>query len=243
MAQPPNAQTWDDESPEPAAEVHDEVAEHRLRRQAALAPEQRHPAVMSEPEREDYELRLDAYEVQLEDYRSRLESYAAQLDAAHHDGLTGTWLRHAGRQLLEEEMKRSERTGVALCIAFVDVDGLKRRNDAMGHAAGDQALISIARSLVVGLRGYDHVIRWGGDEFLCLLPGVVAAEAATRLNQVRDFLRAGAEQLSISIGIAQFQLGETVDALVGRADRALYGERAARRAAGPDAGRARHPLT
>jgi diguanylate cyclase (GGDEF)-like protein len=230
MSIPPSAETCAESLPEPAAVLRDEVAEHRVRRaQARQVPAQRPEHELSEPEREDYELRLDAYEVQLADYRSRLEAYAAQLDAAHHDGLTGAWLRHAGRQLLEEELQRAERTGVPLCIAFVDVDGLKERNDRLGHAAGDHALITIARALIVGLRGYDHVVRWGGDEFLCLLPGLTAPEAARRLEQARGFLVAGGQQLSISIGIAELQRGETVEQLVGRADRALYAGRAHRR--------------
>src|SRR5687767_10769558 len=87
----------------------DELAEHRVRTGRPV-PQQRPSApVLPEPEREDYELRLDAYEVQLAAYRARLDDYAAQLEAAHHDGLTGAWLRHAGRQLLEEELKRAAR--------------------------------------------------------------------------------------------------------------------------------------
>lgn len=230
MAISPGSEGFADDRTEPAAVLRDEVAEHRVRRALARPPTEQRPdqVQLSEPEREDYELRLDAYEVQLADYRSRLEAYAAQLDAAHHDGLTGAWLRHAGRQLLEEELQRADRTGVPLCIAFVDVDGLKVRNDRLGHAAGDQALITVTRSLIVGLRGYDHVIRWGGDEFLCLLPGLTEPEAARRLEQVRGFLAAGGQQLSISIGIAQLRQGETVEQLVGRADHALYARRALR---------------
>src|SRR5690242_19351407 len=105
--------TGDARSQEPV--LRDELAEHRVHRaKADLAA-----APLSEPEREDYELRLDAYEVQLEDYRARLADYASQLEVAHHDGLTGAWLRQAGRQLLKEEMQRAERAGAPLSIAFV----------------------------------------------------------------------------------------------------------------------------
>ena len=201
----------------------DELALHRARRGHQ---EQRRP--LSEPEREDYELRLDAYEVQLAEFRNRLAEYASQLEVAHHDGLTGAWLRHAGRQLLEEELKRADRHGTPLSIGFVDVDGLKAINDRMGHAAGDHALITVARALIVGLRGYDHVIRWGGDEFLCVLPGVAAEEATRRLRQAQGFLAAGGQRLAISVGVAERAVGETVDQLVGRADHALYVSRGRR---------------
>jgi diguanylate cyclase (GGDEF)-like protein len=220
-----------DPAHEPAAVLRDEVAEHRVRRASGgHLPQQRDvdAAGLSEPDREDYELRLDAYEVQLAAYRERLEEFAAQLEAAHHDGLTGTWLRHAGRQLLEEEVQRAARLDTPLSIAFVDVDGLKARNDRLGHAAGDHALVTIARALIVGLRGYDHVVRWGGDEFLCVLPGLTEPEASRRLQQVRGFLAAGVHGLTISVGIAERHSGETIDALVGRADRALYVSRGRR---------------
>ncbi|MBK5307066.1 MAG: GGDEF domain-containing protein [Frankiaceae bacterium] len=197
----------------------DQVAEQRQR------PAHNPVVVLTEPEREEYEQKLDAYEVMLAEYRSRSEEYDAQLEAAHHDGLTGAWLRHGGRQLLEEELRRADRHGTPLSIAFTDVDGLKARNDQFGHAAGDQALITVARALLVGLRGYDHVIRWGGDEFLCVLPGLTQDEAVRRMEQVRGFLAAGDPRLSISVGIAERETGEGLDALVTAADRALYSAR------------------
>jgi diguanylate cyclase (GGDEF)-like protein len=177
---------------------------------------------LSEREREEYELRLDSYEVKLAEYRARLEEVAGQLDAAHHDGLTGAWLRGAGRQLLEEELSRALRAGGTLSIAFVDVDGLKALNDRAGHAAGDHALITVARSLLVGLRGYDHVVRWGGDEFLCVLPGLTACEAGIRLAEAQRFVAAGTSSVTISVGVVECQAGDSADALVARADRALY---------------------
>jgi diguanylate cyclase (GGDEF)-like protein len=197
----------------------DELAAQRSRR---ALPRQRRTGPLAEPEREQYELAMDQYEVQLAEYRARLEEYAAQLEAAHHDGLTGTWLRHAGRQLLDEELMRSARNDTPLSIAFVDVDGLKARNDELGHAAGDRALVAVARALLAGLRGYDHVVRWGGDEFLCVLPGLTAAEAERRLQQARRDLARGPAGLGISVGVAERHAGESVEDLVARADRALY---------------------
>lgn len=200
----------------------DEVAQQRSRHHSRV-PHQRDGAPgLSEPDREDYELRLDAYELQLAEYRARLEALCVQLEVAHHDALTGTWLRHAGRQLLDEEVQRAGRLGTTVSVAFVDVDGLKQRNDTLGHAAGDRALVLVARSLLAGLRRYDHVVRWGGDEFLCVLPGVTRDEAARRVEQSRVLVSAAQDGLTISVGVAERRPGEPVDELVGRADRDLY---------------------
>jgi diguanylate cyclase (GGDEF)-like protein len=224
MSATPGFETNSPATPETAAVLRDELAEHRVRRaQADLAN-----APLSEPDREDYELRLDAYEVQLAEYRDRLADYASQLDVAHHDGLTGAWMRHAGRQLLEEELQRADRQGTPLSIAFVDVDGLKAINDGHGHAAGDHALITVARALIVGLRGYDHVVRWGGDEFLCVLPGLGETEAMRRVQQAQGFLAAAGHHVGVSVGVAERAAGETLEQLVRRADQALYASRGRR---------------
>lgn len=205
----------------PSGQARDEIADQRERKPRPPRPRQA-VARLSDSERERYELRIDAYQVQLAAYRAKLEEYAVQLQAAHHDGLTGTWLRHAGRQLLEEELQRSARDDTPLAIAFVDLDGLKARNDRHGHAAGDQALVTVARALLKGLRRYDHVVRWGGDEFLCVLPGLTQHETARRLAQARRLITAECPGLTISIGIAEKRPCEDADAFVSRADRALY---------------------
>ena len=203
----------------------DEVAEQRDRRaRAALAglPHQRTGAALSELDREEYEQRLDAYEVQLHEYRARLREYASQLEEAHHDGLTGTWVRHAGRQLLDNELLRAARSSAPLSIAFIDVDGLKALNDSEGHAAGDRALATVAEALLAGLRGYDHVIRWGGDEFLAILPGLTRPQAELRLEQARARMAEAPGSPRVSVGIAERCDREAADSLVARADQALY---------------------
>jgi diguanylate cyclase (GGDEF)-like protein len=199
----------------------DEVAEQRERRTFGVAqlPAQRAPESMAEADREQYELRMDAYEVQLAEYRALLRDATTQLEEAHHDGLTGAWLRRAGRRLLEQELLRAVRTDTPLSIAFVDVDGLKVLNDTQGHAAGDRALAHVARALLSGLRGYDHVIRWGGDEFLCVLAAVRHDEAVRRLEEARATLPAG---VSISLGVVERHAGESSEGLVARADAELY---------------------
>lgn len=218
MSVPPQANSPCDAGPASVAFGRDEIAEHRGRwsQRSPLPASRAVPrSALSDPEREQYELQLDAYAVLLAEYE-------VQLAAANHDGLTGVWLRHAGQQLLEKEVQRAGRLDTPLSIAFVDVDGLKTLNDNHGHAAGDHALLTISRALAVGLRGYDHVVRWGGDEFLCVLPGVREGETVRRMQQVRSSLAAGERGLKISVGTAERRTGENADALVARADRELY---------------------
>ena len=115
-------------------------------------------------------------------------------------------------------------------MAFVDVDGPKATNDALRHAAGDRLLVEVAQTLGRRLRSYDLVIRYGGDEFVCVLNGCPPAEAAVRMAEVNTALGASAEPGSVTIGIAQLQDGETADSVVARADQALYEARGSGRA-------------
>ncbi|MCW2608663.1 MAG: diguanylate cyclase [Frankiales bacterium] len=218
--------SWPQE--EPALSTRDQVAEHRDRRAPAghltQVPQQRLPT-LDEPDREQYERQLDDYQVQVESYRAQLADYAERLDAARHDGLTGTWLRAAGDKLLEQAVHRVGLTGSRLSVAFVDVDGLKLLNDGKGHAAGDQALRAVGSALLRGLRQDDVVIRWGGDEFLCVLPGATEQDARHRLAEAQRLLAEHPEHRTVSVGTAQWRPGESRHDLIGRADRALYRSR------------------
>ena len=126
---------------------------------------------------------------------------------------------------LEREMARARRTEQRLVLAFVDVNGLKSVNDLRGHAAGDRVLCAVVTALRAQLRSYDLIIRFGGDEFLCVIPGVSMDEAADRLATVNANLAGSLEQASVTTGLADLRPDDSLDGLIERADAALYKQR------------------
>jgi diguanylate cyclase (GGDEF)-like protein len=140
------------------------------------------------------------------------------------DELTGAHRRDAGTLELEREIARAKRTHQPLVIAFIDVDGLKARNDVFGHAAGDQLLRRTVNSLRTHLRSYDLIVRFGGDEFVSALLDLSLSEAAKRFENINLDL-AETEHGSITVGLAELRLEDSLEGLIARADEALYRER------------------
>jgi two-component system cell cycle response regulator len=144
------------------------------------------------------------------------------------DDLTGLAnRRHGGRQL-EREVALCVRHGRLLALLRVDIDHFKPINDSHGHEAGDQVLVEVARRLERGVRGGDELARWGGDEFVAILPGTDKAGALRAAERLRaevsatTIAAAGQElAVTISVGWAHWA-GDTPDDLLARADRALY---------------------
>ena len=139
------------------------------------------------------------------------------------DSLTGAHRREAGLVELKREIARTKRAEQPLTLAFVDVVGLKAVNDSLGHAAGDKLLRKTVDSITTRLRSYDLIIRFGGDEFVCVLPGVTTAQAAERFKLVSADL--AATQAAITVGLAELQPDDAPEDLVARADEAMYGKR------------------
>jgi diguanylate cyclase (GGDEF)-like protein len=102
--------------------------------------------------------------------------------------------------------------------AYVDVDGLKATNDTRGHAEGDTLLIAVADALRACLRSYDVITRVGGDEFVCVLPGIAVDNARQRFAAVSATLAAGTSGATITVGLARLQDGDSADDLIQRAD-------------------------
>ncbi|MEA2124111.1 MAG: hypothetical protein QOI80_893 [Solirubrobacteraceae bacterium] len=122
-------------------------------------------------------------------------------------------------------MVRARRTGQPLVLGFIDIDQLKAVNDSNGHAAGDRTLLRVATTLRERLRLYDLLIRYGGDEFVCVISDLNSDTAALRLARANDELAAGPAPTSFTFGLAEMRPTETAEELVARADAALYRER------------------
>ena len=152
----------------------------------------------------------------------------AELERAHLDELTGFYMRRLGMRVLQGEINRGLRTGAPLVFAYCDVDGLKRVNDESGHDAGDEVLRAVAAAIRARLRDYDSVVRVGGDEFICALPGAVLDEARDVLAQVQQELSAGGCTTTLSYGLASLETGDSLTALITRSDQNLAEVRADR---------------
>jgi len=136
------------------------------------------------------------------------------------DELTGVLRRAAGISAAEREIVRSRRHASPLAVAFIDIDGLKEENDAHGHPAGDAMLRGLVQVLKDSLRADDVVFRYGGDEFVCVLPETTAGSARTRLGEIQ--LEAAKSGVRFCSGVAQLERADDVVSLFARADRDLY---------------------
>lgn len=159
---------------------------------------------------------------------SQLQFMTALVRESSRDPLTQTYNRLSGERILEQEMARARRQDQPLAVAFVDLDRFKELNDVHGHEAGDRALTTTGEALRHNLRVIDSVIRWGGEEFLLVLPGSDrsgAAEAIRRIAEPQLCPRPDGPPLTASVGIAAWpEDGRNVDwrELVQTADRRMY---------------------
>ena len=139
------------------------------------------------------------------------------------DELTGVYRRGHGMMVLTREVRRAFRSpDDRLVVAFIDVDGLKQVNDSAGHAEGDRLLRDLTATLAKRLRSHDIVFRYGGDEFVCILPGASLEGAAPIFEAVAETFSEGTPRRSFSVGLAELREDDTPEALVARADTALY---------------------
>lgn len=176
--------------------------------------------------------RLSGLRQKLKDQRLQLRSALAEVERlATSDELTGLPNRRSIKLHLERSLALSSRNVAPTCIAILDIDHFKAINDELGHAQGYVVLREFARLAGSGLRATDLLGRWGGEEFLLLLPGGCDGMACV-LERVRAGVRDGcstARPVTFSAGIAQHQPGETLDELLARADSALYRAKASGR--------------
>ena len=149
--------------------------------------------------------------------------------SATHDSLTQIWNRGEVLTFLRRELARARRAATPLGVVLVDVDHFKKVNDELGHQAGDLVLLEMAKRLSRNLREYDGVGRYGGEEFLLVIPGCNLATTVRRVDEIRaaissePFLSpAGARVVTVSMGAAAAEASDTADVLLCRADEALY---------------------
>jgi diguanylate cyclase (GGDEF)-like protein len=150
------------------------------------------------------------------------------LAPARLDGLTGCLNYAAVRAELDREIRRCERHERRLSCCFIDLDHFKRVNDRHGHLYGNRVLAEVGAALCEGVRVGDTIGRYGGDEFLAILPDTEAAAARALGERLRSKILAAkpggiGERLDASIGVAQWWPGATSDELLGAADAALLG--------------------
>ncbi|MEZ0121144.1 MAG: diguanylate cyclase [Candidatus Reddybacter sp.] len=145
------------------------------------------------------------------------------------DPLTGVANRGGFDKRFEEELARSQRIGFPLSLLLVDIDKFKFVNDTFGHKAGDKVLQTIAKLMADRVRDTDFIARYGGDEFVLLLPGTTAEDAKPVAQGFCDAVklcgfhsRGQSVEVSLSIGIAQLRKGDSGEVLFERADAAMY---------------------
>ena len=136
------------------------------------------------------------------------------------DHLTGFFVRSLFYPLIEKEIKRAERYQTPFSLCFVDIDNLKKINDQEGHSQGDKVIKEIARFIEEHCRQSDYLCRYGGDEFLILLP---QTDKTGLENFIKKLERESKKiPYSFSVGGATFQKGKSIEELIKEADKKMY---------------------
>jgi diguanylate cyclase (GGDEF)-like protein/PAS domain S-box-containing protein len=145
------------------------------------------------------------------------------------DPLTGLGNRRSAGLEFERRLKELRRYSLPFGLLFVDIDNFKRVNDTYGHDRGDQVLVMVAKTLGSALRGVDKVCRWGGEEFLAIVPRVDEAAFRTVAERVRRFVEStamdasgGVLKITVSVGGALASPSDSLDSLAARADAMMY---------------------
>lgn len=170
------------------------------------------------------------YILTLRDITERIRMQEQLRALSDTDPLTGLLNRRGFVSAAQRQLSLAERTGREMVLYFVDLDGLKRVNDILGHVEGDQAIIDVARILRKSFRGPDLIGRYGGDEFSVLAIEVKGRSADTIVTRMNENLKAhnkrkrGARKINLSIGFTRYNADEnmTVDDLIEEADAMMY---------------------
>jgi diguanylate cyclase len=161
------------------------------------------------------------------DHVQRISLHTELLEQlAYIDPLTALPNRRRMDALIQAQIDLADRDGTPFCVALIDIDHFKQVNDTLGHLAGDLALARVASLAQSSLRTTDLIGRWGGEEFLLLLPQSGIVEGTAAVERVRDAVgsRAGVDGVAITVscGVTSYAPGDTTTTLIHRADDALY---------------------
>ena len=177
---------------------------------------------------------LDALKEELTKARSRVAELESRVD---EDPLTGLLNRRGFERAFERALAYVQRYGATAALLFLDLDGFKAVNDRYGHAAGDWALGRLARLISGHVRASDVVARIGGDEIVVLLWNLRADQAGAKARGFEDLIAASPFErngkhfkLGLSAGFTMLASGDTVEAVLARADKAMYARKRERRA-------------
>jgi diguanylate cyclase (GGDEF)-like protein len=161
------------------------------------------------------------------------EAYKRIEELAELDELTGSYNRRCIMRMLDEEIARAARSGTPCSIALIDLDWFKRINDAFGHPTGDEVLRTFAITMFANIRANDRFGRYGGEEFLLVLPDMDTSGAMRALDRLRAIIFeldwsafSPSMTVTISAGVATLKPNETPDTFLARADSALYAAKA-----------------
>ncbi len=181
----------------------------------------------------DASVRITANRVQADTLNTRVRELEGELqrlsEEVSTDALTQVANRRGLAQAFDVESARCLRDGTPLAIGLIDIDNFKKLNDSLGHGAGDVALKTLAAQVRAALRPVDHVARFGGEEFVVLLPGSALADAQEALTRVQRrlsmslFMHEGREVfVTFSAGVTVWRASEPLGSTLERADSALY---------------------
>jgi len=147
-------------------------------------------------------------------------------ELAQTDKLTGLLNRRSGDLVINQAIHEATISNTPLCLLIGDIDSFKRINDLFGHPVGDRILISVAQKLSSTVRAGDHCIRWGGEEFIIVLPGCSLSVATNLAERIRSGVGALNDpevgSVTISLGVGEWTKHESSKTLISRVDLALY---------------------
>jgi len=154
------------------------------------------------------------------------QSYSKLQKLADEDELTQTYNRHKLREVLQTEIERTHRHKMSLCVGLFDIDNFKHINDTYGHNVGDAVLKHLAKVVKSSIRVNDTFGRWGGEEFLVILPHATQEEARVVCEKIRLLISQSAfehvQTVTCSFGLCAYTPDMSFDMLINRCDKAMY---------------------